>query len=205
MRIGNSFMNYPLISTDILSQLKGWIQDAEQSEPNDPTAVCLSTLGHDGFPDSRMVLARIIDERGFAFFTNHQSKKGEDLLAYPKASMCFHWKTLRRQIRLQGLIEICSEQESDDYYNGRARDSRIGAWASEQSRPMGDRSELLGRVALFEDKFNGIDNPPRPPHWAGFRLIPHKIEFWQDGEFRLHDRMVHTWNGTSWDVIKLYP
>lgn len=198
-------MTQPLLSLEILDKLNDWINKATASEINDPTAMCLSTVSDNGTPDSRMVLARIIDDRGIAFFTNYQSKKGADLLKTPKAALCFHWKSLRKQIRIQGIIEPTSAQESDDYYNSRARESRIGAWASLQSTELPSRATLMERVKFYEDKFKSIDNPPRPPHWSGFRIIPHKVEFWQDGEFRLHERELFTWQDNAWIRSVLYP
>lgn len=198
-------MTQPLLSLEILDKLNEWIEKATATEPNDPTAMCLSTIGEDMMPDSRMVLARIIDQRGIAFFTNYHSKKGADLLSNPKAALCFHWKSLRKQIRIQGVIEKTSEAESDDYYNSRARESRIGAWASLQSSELPSRNSLMERVKFYEDKFAGIDNPPRPPHWSGFRIIPHKVEFWQDGEFRLHERELFLWQNNQWVKSVLYP
>jgi pyridoxamine 5'-phosphate oxidase len=198
-------MTQPLLSVEILDKLNDWINAATLSEMNDPTAMCLSTIGTDQMPDSRMVLARIIDERGLAFFTNYHSKKGADLLKTPKASLCFHWKSLRKQIRMQGMIEPTSTKESDDYYNSRARESRIGAWASLQSTELPSRATLMERVKFYEDKFKDTPSPPRPEHWSGFRIIPHKVEFWQDGEFRLHERELFTWQNNQWIKSVLYP
>ena len=189
----------------LLSQTQLWIETATITEPNDPTAAYLSTIGTDGFPDGRVVLVRIIDEHGFVFFTNHNSKKGQDLLSTPRASLCFHWKTQRKQIRVQGTISIATQQESDDYYNGRARESRIGAWASEQSQILSSRDELIARYHHFETEFKDNETPPRPPHWGGFRLTPPRIEFWQDGDHRLHDRDVYLFENDKWNKVKLYP
>jgi pyridoxamine 5'-phosphate oxidase len=193
------------LTPEILTQTQLWIENAAATEPNDPTAACISTIGTDGFPDGRMVLVRIIDENGFVFFTNHNSKKGRDLLSTPRASLCFHWKTQRKQIRIQGSIIPATAQESDDYYNGRARESRIGAWASDQSHILPNRDELVARYRHYESEFKDNEILPRPPHWGGFRLIPHRVEFWQDGDHRLHDRDVYIFENDKWNKIKLYP
>lgn len=193
------------LSPEIIDKLNAWLGDAAQSEPNDPTAACLSTIGKDGAPDGRMVLIRIIDSNGFAFFTNYESKKGEDLIANPAASLCFHWKSLLRQIRVQGKIEKTSDVESDNYFNNRPRGSRIGAWASIQSTNLPSRADFETRIKFFENKFKGLENPPRPPHWGGFRLIPTRIEFWQQQEFRLHDRLIYNFDGDEWSKETLYP
>ncbi len=198
-------LNHPHIPHEVLNHIRAWIEDATKTEANDPTATCLSTIGSDGFPDSRMVLVRIIDENGFVFFTNRNSKKGQDLLKTPQAALCFHWKTQRRQLRVQGLVTQASDHESDDYYHSRARESRIGAWASSQSDLLTDRTELMSAYEHYNQKFNGIENPPRPPHWGGFRIHPRRIEFWQDGDHRLHDRDVYSFENGTWNKVKLYP
>lgn len=193
------------IATTPLETFKNWVKEAEASEPNDPTAACLATVDEAGQPNARMVLVRIIDERGFTFFTNSTSQKGRELLSHPKAALCFHWKSLQRSVRIQGAVEPASTAESDAYYNSRHPNSRIGAWASLQSQTLSDRQVLLDRFAEFEQKFSGVDNPPRPEHWYGFRIVPNRIEFWKDGEFRLHDRLVYIRNGTEWETSLLYP
>ncbi len=182
-----------------------WLKTAEATEPNDPTAACLATVDAQGMPNARMVLVRIIDENGFVFFTNDTSQKGRELAAQPKAALCFHWKSQRQQIRIQGNVIAATAAESDDYYNSRHPLSRIGAWASLQSQPLPDRSVLMERFADYEDKFKGEANPPRPPHWHGFRIIPSRIEFWKEGEYRLHERLVYIKNGTNWETSLLYP
>lgn len=183
-----------------------WLKDAEETEPNDPTAMALASVDDTGQPSVRMVLCRNFDTRGFAFFTNFNSKKGAQLQAQKKAALCFHWKSRRRQVRAEGRVEIVSADEADDYYNSRHRNSRIGAWASLQSSPLPGRETLLERFAAYEKEFNGMENPPRPAHWSGFRIVPHLIEFWQEGDFRLHDRVLYTQqpNGT-WETTLLYP
>lgn len=197
-------MTIPITATP-LENFKNWLKDAEASEPNDPTAACLATVDDEGQPNARMVLVRVIDERGFTFFTNSTSRKGQELLRHPKAALCFHWKSLQRSVRVQGDVEPASAAESDEYYNSRHPSSRIGAWASLQSQPLPDRSVLLQRFEEFSQKFAGLENPPRPEHWHGFRIIPNRVEFWKDGEFRLHDRLVYTRNGSEWETSLLYP
>jgi len=183
-----------------------WLEDAKKKEPNDPNAVALATSDPDGFPDVRMVLLKGVDERGFVFYTNTQSAKGQQLLANPKAAMCFHWKSLRRQVRIRGALEQVSDEEADAYFNSRARDSRIGAWASKQSRPLESRFALEKAVAGYAAKFN-IGDIPRPEFWTGFRIQPQRMEFWRDRAFRLHDRMVfeRSQSGEGWTTSRLYP
>lgn len=192
-------------TTTPLETFKIWVKEAEATEPNDPTAACLATVDDAGQPNARMVLVRLMDERGFTFFTNSTSQKGRELLSHPKAALCFHWKTLQRSVRIQGDVVPASKEESDAYYNSRHPNSRIGAWASLQSQPLPDRSVLLQRFEEFEQKFAGMENPPRPEHWHGFRIVPNRIEFWKDGEFRLHDRLVYIRNGSEWETSLLYP
>lgn len=166
-----------------------WMKEAEQSEPNDPNAMALATADASGIPSVRMVLLKGIDPRGFVFYTNTESRKGTQLLANRNAALCFHWKSLRRQVRVEGPVEIVTDAEADAYFESRPRDSRIGAWASQQSRPLEGRWELEKRVAQFAAKY-AIGTVPRPPHWTGFRVLPSRIEFWRDRPFRLHDRLV---------------
>jgi len=183
-----------------------WLGDAKKKEPNDPNAMALSTADADGFPDVRMVLLKGLDDSGFVFYTNTDSAKGQQLLSNPKAALCFHWKSLRRQVRVRGLITPVSDEEADAYFNSRARDSRIGAWASKQSRPLESRFALEKAVAGYAAKFN-IGDIPRPAHWTGFRLTPLRLEFWRDRAFRLHDRMVfeRSQPGETWAISRLYP
>ena len=192
-------------ATDPLSLFDAWLSDAEATEPNDPNAVSLATVDGDGLPNLRTVLLKGHDERGFCFYTNFEGVKGRELLAHPKAAMNFHWKTRRRQVRLRGPVGIVSDEEADAYYDSRALGSRIGAWASDQSRPLESRDALVARVGEFERRFG--DAPPRPPHWGGFRLVPIEMEFWQDGEFRLHDRVRFTRAGPqdAWASQRLNP
>jgi pyridoxamine 5'-phosphate oxidase len=183
-----------------------WLAEAEKSEPNDPNGMALATVGEDGMPSVRMVLLKDFDERGFVFYTNFESKKGRQILGSHKAALVLHWKSLRRQIRVEGEIEVVTEKEADDYYHSRPRSSQLGAWASIQSRPMENRFDLEKRVALFTAKYP-IGTIPRPPHWSGFRIAPLQIEFWRDRPFRLHDRLVFTRANanSAWTTAKLFP
>jgi pyridoxamine 5'-phosphate oxidase len=181
-----------------------WLGEAEASEPNDPNAMALATVDGDGMPNVRMVLLKGLDGGGFVFFTNYESAKGGELLASRKAALCFHWKSLRRQIRVRGPVEEVSKAEADAYFATRARGSRIGAWASQQSRPLESRFALEKAVASYAAKF-AIGEIPRPDYWSGFRLIPVEIEFWRDREFRLHDRIQFRRAGDGWVKTRLYP
>lgn len=183
-----------------------WLEEAKTTEPNDPNALALSTVDPDGLPNIRMVLLKGFDETGFVFYTNLESAKGRELLSAGKAAMCFHWKSLRRQIRIRGEIVQVSAEEADEYYQSRPRGSRIGAWASRQSRPLESRFALEKEVAKYTAKF-GIGDIPRPEHWSGLRLIPSEIEFWADRPFRLHDRVKFTRSASSepWSKERLYP
>jgi pyridoxamine 5'-phosphate oxidase len=183
---------------------QAWLAEAEQTEPNDPTAMSLATVDGSGQPSVRMVLLKGVDRRGFAFYTNFESRKGQELLAQPRAALCFHWKSLRRQVRVEGPVEPVTEAEADAYFSTRARVSQIGAMASDQSRPLDSRATLEARVAEIEARYAG-QPIPRPPHWAGFRVIPAAIEFWKDGAFRLHDRIRFTQLGMDWHTERLYP
>jgi pyridoxamine 5'-phosphate oxidase len=181
-----------------------WLADAEKSEPNDPNAMALATVDADGLPDVRMVLLKGFDAQGFVFYTNFESAKGREILATMKAALCFHWKSLRRQVRVRGNVEVVSDAEADAYYASRARGSRIGAWASKQSRPLESRLALEKAVAEFTLK-HAIGDIPRPPYWSGFRIRPVLIEFWHDRPFRLHERVQFTRTGESWEKTRLYP
>ena len=181
-----------------------WLKDAEASEINDPNAVALATVDADGLPNVRMVLLKGFDSRGFVFYTNFESQKGQEILGQKKAAMCFHWKSLRRQIRLRGEVEVVSDAEADEYYQSRPLGSRIGAWASKQSRPLEGRFALEKAVAEYTAKY-ALGTVPRPPHWSGFRIIPKSIEFWHDRKFRLHDRIEFRRDGASWSKVRMYP
>jgi pyridoxamine 5'-phosphate oxidase len=183
-----------------------WLKEAEASEINDPNAVALATVDEDGLPNVRMVLLKGFDQDGFVFYTNFESQKGREILGQKKAAMCFHWKTLRRQVRLRGPVEVVSDEEADAYYKTRARGSRIGAWASKQSRPLESRFALEKAVAEYTARY-AIGEIPRPQHWSGFRIKPTSIEFWKDQKFRLHDRIEFR-RGTpegGWDKVRMYP
>lgn len=181
-----------------------WLEDASASEPNDPNAVALATVDPDGLPNVRMVLLKGFDEAGFVFYTNYESAKGREILASKKAAMCFHWKSLRRQVRVRGPVEPVSAAEADAYYATRPRGSRIGAWASKQSHPLESRFALERAVAEYTARY-AIGEIPRPAHWSGFRIVPETIEFWHDRPFRLHDRVVFSRSGDGWEKSRLYP
>ena len=182
-----------------------WMEDAAASEPADPNAMTLATTTADGLPSARIVLLKGHDARGFVFYTNTESRKGSELKDNPRAAVLFHWKSLQRQVRIEGRIERVTEGEADAYYATRARISRLGAWASDQSRPLRDRAELERRLAEQEARFPD-DRVPRPPHWSGYRLAPDCFEFWQDMPYRLHDRTVFTRRGAdAWTMGKLFP
>ncbi|MBY5317865.1 pyridoxamine 5'-phosphate oxidase [Rhizobium leguminosarum] len=183
-----------------------WLKEAELSEPNDPNAVALATVDEDGLPNVRMVLLKGFDDDGFVFYTNFESQKGREILGQKKAAMCFHWKSLRRQVRLRGPVEIVTDAEADDYFKTRARGSRIGAWASRQSRPLESRFALEKAVAEYTARY-AIGEIPRPAHWSGFRIRPTSIEFWKDQKFRLHDRVEFRRPSPEgeWDKVRMYP
>jgi len=193
-------------TADPLELFAGWYAEAEKSEPNDPSAMALATMGPEGTPSVRMVLLKGYDAAGFVFYSNYESRKGLHLLAHPKAAMLFHWKSLRRQVRVEGPVTKTTPEEADAYFATRARGSQIGAWASDQSRPLESRFALEKSVAEFGAK-HLIGTVPRPPHWSGFRLQPNLIEFWQDGAFRLHDRLEYSRAsaGAPWSTRTLYP
>ena len=202
-------MDHPVPTRSVTTEdptalFESWMAEAARSEPNDPNAVCLATATSDGRPSARMVLLKGVDRRGFVFYTNLESRKGGELAANPNAAMCFHWKTLQRSVRVEGVVEPVSAGEADAYYASRARGSRIGAWASRQSRPLEGRWALEKAVAEYTMKF-GVGEIPRPPHWSGFRLLPARVEFWRDMPFRLHERRVFHRAGVGWEIETLYP
>ncbi|MBL4639207.1 MAG: pyridoxamine 5'-phosphate oxidase [Kordiimonadaceae bacterium] len=183
-----------------------WVAEAEASEPNDPTAMSLATTTLSGRPSVRMVLLKGCDERGLVFYTNQESRKGIDLSENPNAALLFHWKSLRRQIRVEGAVELVSDAEADDYFASRPRASQIGAWASAQSRPMGSRFEFETAIGKYTAKF-GIKSVPRPDYWVGYRLKPDYFEFWRDKKFRLHERKIFeiSDSNSEWQCLEIYP
>jgi pyridoxamine 5'-phosphate oxidase len=181
-----------------------WLNEAVAREPNDANAMALATVDETGLPDVRMVLLKDADARGFVFYSNLESAKGRQLAANPKAALLFHWKSLRRQVRVRGTVSPVSAEEADAYWATRARPSQLGAWASEQSRRLPDRMALEKRIAEFGLKF-GLGRPPRPPHWSGFRVAPDTIEFWRDRPFRLHERLVFQRAADGWTTHRLFP
>lgn len=190
---------------------EGWFKEAEAREPNDPNAMALATADSSGFPNVRMVLLKALDPpgsagRGFVFYTNTESAKGREIAENPRAALLFHWKSLRRQVRVRGLLSPVTAAEADEYFASRPRPSRIGAWASDQSRPLESRFALEKKVAVLTAKFH-IGEVPRPPHWSGFRLLPLEMEFWHDRPFRLHDRTVFRRESRDahWEKLRLYP
>ena len=193
------------IETDPFGWFQHWMAEAEASEPSDPNAMTVVTVGAGGKPSARTILLKGVDPRGFVFYTNTESRKGDELRANASIALLFYWKSLGRQIRIEGSVEPVTAAESDAYYATRPRISRLGAWASDQSRPLADRAELEQRLARFEEKFPG-DDIPRPPHWSGYRVLPERFEFWQNMPFRLHDRTIfeRTVIG-GWSRGKLFP
>lgn len=192
---------------DPLALFAAWLGEAEASEPNDPNAMALATVDPEGLPDVRMVLLKGYDTDGFVFYTNFDSAKGRELLSQPKAALLFHWKTLRRQVRVRGPVEVVSDAEADAYFATRARQSRLGAWASQQSRPLESRFALEKAAAAMALKYP-LGDIPRPSYWSGFRVKPVQIEFWKDGAFRLHDRVVFRRavpGEGAWAKQRLYP
>ncbi|MGE0749052.1 MAG: pyridoxamine 5'-phosphate oxidase [Variibacter sp.] len=183
-----------------------WMEDAKKSEPNDPNAMTLATVDDTGLPDARMVLLKGVDDHGFVFYTNLESKKARELAGQPKAALVFHWKSLRRQVRVRGPVEPVTDAEADAYFATRPRGSQIGAWASKQSSPLESRMAFEKAIALTTAKY-AIGAVPRPPHWSGFRIVPVSMEFWHDRPFRLHDRVEYRreTSGAPWVKTRLYP
>lgn len=193
-----------ITTSEILAKFDEWFRDAEASEPEYPNTMALATADASGAPSVRMVLMKGVDERGFVFYTNLGSQKAKELIENPRASLCFHWKSIKRQIRIDGAVEPVSDAEADEYFASRPWDSRIGAWASKQSQPMEGRFVLEKRIAEYTIKFN-VGEVPRPEFWSGFRVVPEKIEFWKEELFRLHDRTLYLRDGEIWTVEKLFP
>ena len=177
---------------DPMQLFKVWMDEAKKTEPNDPNAVALATSNKKNLPSVRMVLLKDFNENGFVFYTNLNSQKGIELKENPNASMCFHWKSLLRQVRISGSVSSVSDKVADQYYNTRGYESRIGAWASKQSKVLSSRDELINSIDDFKKKFNDQNNVPRPSHWSGWNLSPLTIEFWLDGESRIHERLKYT-------------
>jgi pyridoxamine 5'-phosphate oxidase len=192
------------MSTDPFGLFDAWFAEAQESEPNDPNAMALATADASGRPAARMVLLKGHGPDGFVFYTNRESRKAHDLKENMQAALLFHWKSLRRQIRIEGVVERVSDAESDAYFASRGRDSQLGAWASEQSRPLAARSIFEGRFEAMRFRFEGSD-VPRPPHWGGYRVVPDRIEFWQDRAHRLHERRLFTREEAGWTEGLLYP
>ena len=195
-------------TADPIALFDAWYADAIKAEPSLPDAVALATADAEGRPSARMVLLKGADEQGFVFYTNVESRKGQELAVRPQAALCFHWKSLLRQVRVEGTVARVSDAEADAYFATRARASQIGAWASKQSHPMEGRFEFEKRIAQFTAK-HAIGAVPRPDFWTGYRIAPDTIEFWQDRKFRLHDRIVYrrkkTQSGDGWIIKRLYP
>lgn len=195
----------PLLSeADPYALFREWLAEAVAKEPNDANAMAVATADADGLPDVRMVLLKDVDERGFVFYTNLESAKGRQLAANPQAAVLFHWKSLRRQVRARGQVTRVSDEEADAYFATRARPAQLGAWASDQSRPLTDRLALEKRIAEVGLRF-GLGKVPRPPHWSGFRIEPQAIEFWRDRPFRLHERLVFQRAAGGWTTRRLFP
>jgi pyridoxamine 5'-phosphate oxidase len=194
-----------LLATDPFARFRAWFAEAEAQEPADANAMTVATATPDGRPSARIILLKGIDARGFVFYTNQQGRKADELAINKHIALLFYWKSLARQIRIEGVVEPVTDAEADAYFASRPRISRLGAWASDQSRPLADRLTLERRLAEYEAKYPG-EEIPRPPHWSGYRVIPESFEFWQNMPFRLHDRTIYTRNADGgWAIGKLFP
>ena len=192
------------MADDPFQLFDAWFAEARASEPNDPNAMALATADARGYPSVRIVLLKGHDARGFVFYTNYASRKADDLAAVPRAALLFHWKSLRRQVRIEGDVARVSEAESDEYFATRPRDSQLGAWASDQSRPLDARETFEARFEATRARYEGGE-VPRPPHWGGYRLVPERIEFWTDRQYRLHERRLFQRGPDGWHEGLLYP
>jgi pyridoxamine 5'-phosphate oxidase len=192
------------MASDPFQLFDQWLAEARVGEPNDPEAMAIATSTRDGRPSVRIVLLKGHGPDGFVFYTNEQSAKGEQLAANPSASLLFHWKSLRRQVRVEGPVERVGDEQADAYFASRARDSQLGAWASDQSRPLNSRAIFEQRFEEVRRRYEGAD-VPRPPHWGGYRVVPERIEFWSDRPHRLHERRLFVRDGDSWNEGLLYP
>ena len=199
-------MNFQSPPNNPITAFAGWLSEAEKTELNDPNAMSVATVDKLGMPNVRVVLLKGVSDGGFVFYTNLESAKSYELFTTQKAALGFHWKSLNRQVRVRGEVEQVSDEDADQYYASRARGSQIGAWASKQSTPLSDRDTLEARVKEFEEKFSDQE-VPRPSYWSGWLIKPQEIEFWQDGEFRLHDRIVYRCDGEmlDWAITRLFP
>jgi len=200
--LNNCFQNFD----DPIQLFDNWMKEAKKSEPNDPNAVALATTNKNNFPSVRMVLLKNFNQNGFVFYTNLESQKGNDLKENPNVAMCFHWKSLLRQIRVSGTVSLVSNQVADEYYNSRSYESRIGAWASKQSKELKDRKQLISSIEDYKKKYYDKNNVPRPNYWSGWNLSPSSIEFWLDGDNRIHERLKYTKNfNGQWTQSLLSP
>ena len=188
--LNNCFQNFD----DPIQLFDNWMKEAKKSEPNDPNAVALATANKNNFPSVRMVLLKNFNQNGFVFYTNLESQKGNDLKENPNVAMCFHWKSLLRQIRVSGTVSLVSNKVADEYYNSRSYESRIGAWASKQSKELKDRKQLISSIEDYKKKYYDKNNVPRPIYWSGWNLSPSSIEFWLDGDNRIHERLKYKKN-----------
>ena len=200
--LNNCFQNFD----DPIQLFDNWMKEAKKSEPNDPNAVALATANKNNFPSVRMVLLKNFNQNGFVFYTNLESQKGNDLKENPNVAMCFHWKSLLRQIRVSGTVSLVSKKVADEYYNSRSYESRIGAWASKQSKELKDRKQLISSIEDYKKKYYDKNNVPRPIYWSGWNLSPSSIEFWLDGDNRIHERLKYTKNfNGQWTQSLLSP